>query len=405
MSNDLKEIMYMRGNQAAAEAARLARIEFMGAYPIPPSSEIMESISTFINEGRLKAGFMEADGEKSAQMACFAAVCAGCRTFNATSSQGLLYMHESLPMIAGNRMPMVMIVGNRSVFAPHGMMCDHTDSMLERDVGWLQLYCETVQEVFDTVIQGYRIVENQKVKLPMMVCMDGYWLTHSLEKISVPTQDQVDSFLPPYSPRETDYLVPGGLSIFTSFGIMDNWFAEFKYQERVAMDNAIKVVEDVDNEYAEHFGRSYGGLLEPYRVEDAEVVLVGMGSLMGTARYTIDIMRSAGRKVGMIKVRSFRPFPKAKLSAIVSGTPARTVIVVEKAHFGPLFDEVRSALYDVKSRPRVMGFGVGLNGRNVEPYNIIDLFEKGFSAAEGDSTPESSQLYFIRKKNEATGGR
>ncbi|TAL40734.1 MAG: pyruvate ferredoxin oxidoreductase, partial [Methylovulum sp.] len=158
--------MYMRGNQAAAEAARLARIEFMGAYPIPPSSEIMESISTFINEGRLKAGFMEADGEKSAQIGCFAAVCAGCRTFNATSSQGLLYMHESLPMMAGNRMPMVMVIGNRSVFAPHGMLNDHTDTMLQRDVGWLQLYCETVQEVFDTVIQGYRIVENQKVKLP-----------------------------------------------------------------------------------------------------------------------------------------------------------------------------------------------------------------------------------------------
>lgn len=396
--------MYMRGNQAAAEAARLARIEFMGAYPIPPSSEIMESISTFIKEGRLKAGFIEADGEKSAQMACFAAVCSGCRTFNATSSQGLLYMHETLPMIAGNRMPMVMVVGNRSVFAPHGMMNDHTDTMLQRDAGWLQLYCETVQEVLDTVIQGYKISEHSKVKLPVMVCMDGYWLTHSLETISVPAQEEVDAFLPPYKPGITDYLAPGGLSIFTSFGVMDNWFSEFKYQERVAMDGAAQVIETVDNEYAQCFGRSYGGLLEPYMVEDAEVVVVGMGSLIGTTRYTVDVMRAAGKKVGMVKIRSFRPFPKYRLSEVLGATPAKTVVVIEKVHFGALFDEVRSALFDLKTRPRVMGFGLGLNGRNVEPYNIIELFEQGFASTRSFAPPSSSQLYFIRKRDDALGG-
>jgi pyruvate ferredoxin oxidoreductase alpha subunit len=402
MSSDGK--MYMRGNQAAAEAARLSRIEFMGAYPIPPSSEIMESISTFIKEGRLNAGFIEADGEKSAQMACFAAVCSGCRTFNATSSQGLLYMHESLPMMVGNRMPMVMVVGNRSVFAPHGMMNDHSDVMLQRDTGWLQLHCETVQEVFDTVIQGYKIVENQNVKIPMMVCMDGYLLTHSLETMSALSQEQVDAFLPPYAPGETDYIAPGGLSMFTSFGMMDNWFAEFKYQERVALENSAKVIEDVDREFAQLFGRGYGGLVEPYLVDDAELVIVGMGSMMGTVRYTVDIMRAAGKRVGMVKIRSFRPFPKERLVEILGGGSTKMVIAVEKFHYGALFDEVRAALYGLKSAPKVMGFGVGLNGRNVEPYNIIDICEQGYKGIAKRSLPQRSELYFIRKKDAAMGG-
>ena len=394
----MSHINYMRGNQAAAEAARLARIEFMGAYPIPPSAEIMESIRTFIENGELKAGFIEAEGEKSAQIACFAAVCSGCRTFNATSSQGLLYMHESLPMIAGSRMPMVMVVGNRSVFAPHGMLNDQTDSMSQRDTGWLQLYCETVQEVFDTIIQGYRIVENQSVKLPMMVCADGYWLTHSLEGIAAPTQEDVDAFLPPYQPSEKDYVAPGGLSVFTSFGMMENWFSEFKYQQRVAEDNALKVIEEVDAEFLEHFGRSYGGLLDPYRVDDAEVIIMGMGSVMATTRYTVDIMRSAGKKVGMVKIRSFRPFPREKLARIVSGSTAKAIVVIEKTHFGALFDEVRSALYGLDAAPSTLGFGLGLNGRDVSPYNIVDLFEQGFKNMDNGSLPKTSQLYFIRKK-------
>jgi pyruvate/2-oxoacid:ferredoxin oxidoreductase alpha subunit len=388
----------MRGNQAAAEAARLARIEFMGAYPIPPSAEIMESIRTFIENGQLKAGFIEADGEKSAQLACFAAVCSGLRTFNATSSQGLLYMHECLPMIAGNRMPMVMVVGNRSVFAPHGMLNDQTDSVSQRDTCWLQLYSETVQELFDTVIQGYKIVENPAVKLPMMVCEDGYWLTHSLEKATIPTQEEVDAFLPPYRPDIKDYLSPGGLSIFSSFGIMENWFTEFKYQQRVAENNSLKIIEDVDTEFGKHFGRTYGGLIDPYMIDDAEVVIVGMGSIMATVRYTVDIMRLAGRKVGMVKIRAFRPFPKNKLAEVIEASNTKMVVVTEKTHFEALFDEVRSALYDLEKRPGVIGFSLGLNGREVTSYNIVDLFEQGFGSIGKGSFPKRSEFYFIRKK-------
>ena len=394
----MAEIKYMRGNQAAAEAARMARIEFMGAYPIPPSAEIMESIRTFIEGGQLKAGFIEADGEKSAQIACFAAVCSGCRTFNATSSQGLLYMHESLPLISGSRLPMVMVVGNRSVFAPHGMLCDHTDSMSQRDTGWIQLYCETVQELFDTIIQGYKIVENPTVKLPMMVCEDGYWLTHSLEGATIPTQEEVDTFLPRYEPSLKDHLEPGGFSLFASFGIMENWFSEFKYQQCIGETNALKIIDEVDQEFAKHFGRTYGGLLDSYMLDDAEVIMVGMGSVIATVRYTVNVMRSAGRKVGMVKVRSFRPFPKEKLTATIGASKAKMIIVIEKTHFGALFDEVRSSLYDLESRPSILGFGIGINGRDVMPYNIVDLFEQGFKNIGNQSLPKTSQLYFIRKK-------
>jgi pyruvate ferredoxin oxidoreductase alpha subunit len=394
----MSSLKYMRGNQAAAEAARLSRIEFMGAYPIPPSAEIMESISTFIRDGKLKAGFIEADGEKSAELACFAASCSGCRTFNATSGQGLLYMHESLPLMAGNRMPMVMVVANRSVFAPHGMLNDQSDSVSQRDTCWLQLYCETIQELFDTIIQGFKITENPSVKLPMMVCEDGYWLTHSLEQVTTPSQEEVDRFLPPYTPGVADYLTPGGPGLFTSFGVMENWFAEFKYQQAVAMNNAFKVIEDVDREFSEHFGRSYGGLLEGYWVDDAEVIIVGMGSVMATTRYTVDVMRSGGKKVGMVKLRSFRPFPKDKLIDVIGNSKVKAVVVVEKTHYGALLDEVRSALYDAGNHPRVIGFGVGLNGREVSPYNIVDLFNEGFEGIRKGSLPNTSELYFIRKK-------
>jgi pyruvate ferredoxin oxidoreductase alpha subunit len=301
-------------------------------------------------------------------------------------------------MHSGARLPMVMVVGNRSVFSPHGMQCDHTDAVSQRDTGWLQLYCGTVQEVFDTVIQAFKISEDPKVKLPVMVCEDGYWLTHSLECTTVPTQEEVDAFLPPYQPKDSDLIAPHGLSFFTSLPVMDAWFAEYKYQELVAGRNALKVIEDVDQEFGEHFGRSYGGLLDPYMVDDAEVIVIWMGSVMVTARHTVDIMRSAGKRVGIVKIRAFRPFPRKRLAEVVVGSGVKMLVVIEKTHVGALFDEVRSALYGVNNRPGILGFGAGINGRDVSPYNIIDLFEQGFKNIGNGSLPNKFQLYFIRKK-------
>ena len=397
----MSRVTYMRGNEAAADAARLARIQFMGAYPIPPSAEIMERISTFIKDGEMKAGFLEAEGEKGAEVACFEAACSGLRAFNATSSQGLAYMHEVLHLFSGARMPMVMVIANRSLFAPHSIFCDHTDSVSQRDTGWLQLYCETVQELFDTVIQGYKISENPAVKLPMMVCEDGFLLSHSLERVIELSQEEVDAFLPPYRPSEIDYVEPGGLSMFTSALVGDNWFAEFRYQQTVAELNALKVIEEVDREFGERFGRSYGGLLDAYKVDDAEVVMIGMGSIMATVRHTINVMRSAGKRVGMVKIRSYRPFPKEKLAAVIGSTKARMVVVIEKTFFGALYDEIQSALYNLENRPKILGFGVGINGRDVLPENIVDLYEEGFRKITDNLLPQRSELYFIRKREQS----
>jgi pyruvate/2-oxoacid:ferredoxin oxidoreductase alpha subunit len=397
----MSEVGYLRGNQAAALAAKLSRIQLMGAYPIPPSSEIMEAISTYIQEGKLDAAFIEVEGEKSAQLACFAAASTGVRAFNATSSQGILYMNEALHLQSGSRVPMVMVVGTRSVFAPHSMKCDHTDSMSQRDTGWLQIYCETVQEVLDTVIQGYKIAEDGRIMLPMMVCEDGYYTTHSLERVLIPTQEAVDSFLPPYEPGETHKVEPGGLSLFTSFGVMENWFTEFKYQERVAMETAKDVIEEVDEDFAEQFGRSYGGLIDTYHIEDAEVVLVMMGSICGTARYAIDIMRRAGRKVGLLKVRSYRPFPHEKIAEVVDQSSAGAVVVLDRMNANALRDEVRSALYPLDKRPLVLGYICGLNGRDVSPYNMIDFATNAFEALEKGKVENDQIMYMVRKREAA----
>lgn len=395
----MSKVDFLRGNQAAALAARLSRIEFMGAYPIPPSSEIMETIRTYIQQGELKAAFIEADGEKQAQMACFAASCAGCRSFNATSSQGIAYMNEILHMWAGSRMPGVMVVGNRSLFAPYGMLCDHTDAMSQRDTGWIQIYCETVQEVLDTVIQAFKISENPKVKLPIMVCEDGYYLTHSLEAVSIPSQEEVDAFLPPYRPSIPDYVAPGGLSVFTGSLPQENWFTEFRFQDRRAMETAETVIHRVDEEFAKTFGRKYGGLINPYMVEDAEIVLVMMGSMCSTARFAINVMRKAGKKVGLLKIRSYRPFPYEKIAELIGNSKPKVVVVLDRMNANALRDEVRSALYPLGSRPLVMSYIVGLNGRDVAPYNIIDLAEQGIDAARKGFITKDQQMYMVRERN------
>jgi len=310
-------------------------------------------------------------------------------------------MHEILHCMAGSRIPMVLAVGNRSVFAPHGMHCDHTDTMSQRDTGWLQLYCSTVQEVLDTIIQAFKIAEHKDVKLPTMVCYDGYFLTHSLERVDVPAQEQVDAFLPPYAPGELDHLEPGGIPLFTSFAYFDNWYMEFKYQQRMAEERAKRVIEDVDKEFADRFGRRYGGLIDVHRVSDADVVLVMMGSMAATAKYAINVMREAGKRVGLIRVKSFRPFPKEALLETLGNSSVKSVVVLDRFFHEALFSEVRSALWSLRNSLLMMGVMCGINGRDVNPYNMIDLAERGFEAIARGSVEEEVAMYMVRKREEA----
>lgn len=396
----MSTVAYLRGNDGAALGAKLARIGFMGSYPIPPSSEVSEAIRNYIEKGELKAAFVEAEGEKSSHLATYGAAVTGVRAFNATNSQGLAYMHEGLHMQAGEKIPAVIAIANRSLFAPHGIYPDHTDTLSQRDTGWLQLYCETVQEVLDTIIQAYKIAEHKDVMLPIFVCYEGFYLSHSMERVVVPDQKDVDDFLPPYDPGELSKIVPDGLPLFLSLNQMDIWYEEFKYIQWRAMNTAKKVIVEVDEEFGKKFGRKYGGLIAPYYTQDAEVILITVGSNTATARFAVDVMRKAGRKVGLIKLRSFRPYPKEELSETVSRSKAKVVVVVDRIFNGVYTDEVKSALYHLKNRPIVKGFICGINGRDIAVYNMIDLAMQGFEIAKRGHVDEELEYYFLRKKED-----
>ena len=396
----MSKIDYLRGNEAAAMGAKLARIGFMGAYPMVPSSEVMETIRTYIEKGELKAGYVEADGEKASHLATFGAAATGIRAFNATSSQGLAFMHEGLHMHAGSRMPTVIAIANRSLFVPQGIHCDHTDTISQRDTGWLQIHCETIQEVLDTLIQAYKISEHKEVRTPVFVCYDGYFISHSLERVAVPAQEEVDRFLPPYDPEEWNKTVPDGLPVFTSFGFLDNWFMEFKYIQWRGVEAAKQVIAEVDEEFGKRFGRRYGGLLDPYLTRDAEVILVTTGSHTSTARFAVNVMRKTGRRVGVIKIRSFRPYPREALCEAVGASQAKAVIVLDRIFNGAYTDEVKSALYPLKDRPMVKGFICGLNGRDVATYNMIDMAMQGFEMVKKGSLDQEVEYYFLRRRED-----
>lgn len=393
------EISYMRGNQAAGLGAKLARIEVMGCYPIPPSSEVMEQIRTYIDKGELKCGYVETEGEKSSHLVTYGAALAGVRAFNATSGQGIAYMMEGLHLQSGTRTPAVIAVANRTLFAPHGMHPDHQDTVSARDAGWIQFHCESVQEILDTIIQAFKVVEHEEVMLPAFVCYDGYYLSHSLEKIDIPDQKEVDDFLPTYHPGECSYIAPNGLAMSTSGPMYDPWMTEFRYIAYMALNRTAKrVINEVDDEFGKKFGRKYGGLIDSYLTEDAEVLLVTTGSNTATARFTTDIMRRNGKKIGVIKIRVFRPYPREALCELLEKSKARVVIVLDRSPFGAYTDEAMAALFNLKDKPLVKGFICGQCGRDITPYNIIDMATQGFDIARKGYVDQPVEFYFLRKK-------
>ena len=303
-------------------------------------------------------------------------------------------------MHAGSRIPSVIAIANRSLFVPQGIHCDHTDTISQRDTGWLQLHCETVQEVLDTLIQAYKISEHKDVRTPVFVCYDGFFISHSLERVVIPGQEEIDDFLPPYDTEEWNKTVPDGLPVFTSFGFLDNWFTEFKYIQWKGIDAAKRVILEVDEEFGRRFGRKYGGLIDPYLTRDAEVILITTGSHTSTARFSVNVMRKAGRKVGLVKIRSFRPYPREALCEAVGESQAKVVIVLDRIFSGAYTDEVKSALYPLKNKPMVKGFICGLNGRDVAPYNMIDMAMKGFEITQKGFVDQEVEYYFLRRRED-----
>jgi len=363
--------MFLTGNHAAAYGARLARPQVVAAYPITPQSPIYEKLSEWDGQGVLGGRMMRVESEHSAMAACISASLTGVRTFTATASQGLALMHELLHYASGMRVPIVMVNVNRSLAAPWSFWSEQTDSLSQRDTGWLQFYVADNQEALDTVIQAFKISET--VFLPTMVVLEGFYISHFMEPVEVPDQRSIDEFLPAFEPAFR--LDTNNPAAFCQV-VTQSQYAKFRINRHMAMEDALEVAEDVDKEYKQRFGRGYG-LLECYRLEDAETVLVTAATIGSTAKVAIDALREEGRKVGMVRIRLFRPFPKVKL--IESLKHAKKITVIDRnlspGQEGVFCEELKSALYSRLNGIPVFGFVLGLGGTNVSPSHIKKVFD------------------------------
>ena len=357
------------GNHAVSYGVQLARAQVIAAYPITPQTQIVEMLSEFCADGRLKATFIKVESEHSAMAATVGASIAGARAFTATSSHGLALMHEVLHWASGGRLPIVMANVNRALGPGWNVWGDQTDSLAQRDTGWLQFYCETNQEVLDMVIQGFKIAET--VLLPVMIVLDAFVLSHTEEPVNIPEQDEVDRFLPPYQPQFK--LEPGEPHSFYGL-VAPEHYMELRFKMERAMEESIAVTQRVAAEFAQAFGRSYD-VVEKYRMDDADLVLVTAGSITGTSRVVVDELREAGQKVGLLKVCMFRPFPVAAVREALS--KAQKVAVIDRNisyGVGGIFAaELKTALYGAPHQPVVFPFVIGLGGRDVTPESIHSI--------------------------------
>lgn len=375
---------FISGDDAVAEGVRLARPHVISAYPITPQTITVERLSEYVEDGSLKAEYMHVESEHSALACAMGVSSVGARAFTATSSQGLLYMAECLPYASGARMPIVMMNANRALATPWNIYGDQMDSMFLLNSGWIQVYVEDAQEALDMMIQAYRIAETAEVMTPVMVNLDGFVLTHTYEVVEIPEQDKIDEFLPPINMTENKMDIDNPKSLCISAG--NDFNMEFKIKQELDMQKSVDVIESVDKEYGDMFGRYYGGMLEEYKCDDAEVILVTTGSVTGTARIVIDSLRSEGKKVGLLKLRYLRPFPAERLAEIL--TKAKAIGVIDKnisfGYEGTIFTNVNSALVQSNSIPHTLNFIAGLGGRDITKENIKNMFESLLSVTNGE---------------------
>ena len=375
----------LSGNEAVARAIKQVEPDVMAAYPITPSTEIPQYFSSYVANGQVKTEFVAVESEHSAMSACIGAAAAGGRAVTATSACGLALMWELLYVAASTRLPIMMPVINRALSGPININNDHSDSMGARDSGWIQMYAEDNQEAYDNYFIGMRVAEHPDVLLPVMSCQDGFITSHALENIDLLEDDKVKKFVGTYS-NEARLLNP---KFPVSIGPYDTpfYYMEHKYQQVDAIRKSKKVILDVFKEFGELTGRKYG-FFEEYKMEDAERAIVLMSSSAGTAKATVDKLRVKGEKVGLIKLRVFRPFPAAELAAALSKIKA--VAVLDKADSfsdcgGPLFSDIRSACYDLAQRPKLINFIYGLGGRDVHDENFIFVYDELKKVIAGDA--------------------
>ncbi|HOK70751.1 MAG TPA: pyruvate ferredoxin oxidoreductase [Bacillota bacterium] len=362
------------GNEAVAEAMRQINPDVVAAYPITPQTEIVQIFSSFVANGKVDTEFVTVESEHSAMSATVGASAAGARAMTATSANGLAFMWEVVYIAAAMRLPIVMPVVNRALSGPLNIHCDHSDTMGARDSGWIQIFSENAQEAYDNTIQALRIAENSNVLLPVMVTMDGFIISHAMEVMEILEDEKVREFIGEYVPENPLLDVDNPVTI----GPIDlqDWNFEHKRQQAEAMRNAKPVILEVAKDYAKLTGREYG-LFEEYRMEDAEVAVVVLGSTAGTAKAVVDELRADGVRAGLLKIRVFRPFPAEEIAEALKDVKA--VAVMDRSDSfnavgGPVFGDVRSALYDVENGPRIVDYIYGIGGRDVTPVHIRTVY-------------------------------
>ncbi len=390
----LENTLAVTGNEAVAEAMRQIDPDVVAAYPITPQTEIVQIFAQFVADGKVTTEFITAESEHSAMSAAISAAAAGARTMTATSSQGFALMWEVLYVAASYRLPLVMTTVNRALSGPINIHCDHSDTMGGRDTGWIQLYGEDHQEAYDNCLQAVRIAEHMDVRLPVMGMLDGYVISGAIGPLQMLSDAEVQAFIGPHRPinplLDTAHPVTVG-----PFDGLHGFYFEHKVAQNRAMARALKVVQEVADEYAELSGRRYG-LIDDYMMDDAEIAIVVVGSTAGTTRTVVDQLRAAGVKAGMVRVRLFRPFPVTAFVEALKG--CKVVGVLDRADSfgaqgGPVFLEVRAALYDSDPRPQVLPFIYGLGGRDIFPDNIEQAFAALQKAAKAKRRASTERRY------------
>jgi pyruvate ferredoxin oxidoreductase alpha subunit len=387
----------LSGNEAVAHAIKQINPDVMAAFPITPSTEIPQHVSTFIANGEIDTVFIPVESEHSSMSACIGSQAAGARSITATSSCGLALMFEMLYIAASLRLPIIMPVVNRALSGPININADHSDSMGARDAGWIQMYAENAQEAYDNFIQAIRIGEHKDVLLPVMTCQDGFITSHAVENIDILEDEKVKDFVGEYKAEK--YLLHDTDNL--SMGPYDTsaYYLEHKYQQAVGMENAEKVIADVAVEFEAMSGRKYD-FIEKYRMDDADFAIVIIGSSAGTAKDAVDELRNSGVKAGLVKIRVYRPFPAQKIAAALSGT--KVVGIMDKSegysnNGGPMGSEVKAALYGNGENIKAVTFVYGLGGRDVKIESIKTVFEKLIEVEKTGNVPSHYQYIGVRK--------
>ena len=376
----MNNVRIMTGNEAAATGVKLSNAQVVATYPITPQSSLAEILSQYVESGEFKAEYVRVEGEHSALSVCISASTVGARAFTATSSNGLLYMHEQLHWAAGARLPIVMCCVNRGVGAPWTIFNDQQDSFSQRDTGWIQIYCRDNQEILDTIIQAYRIAE--EVYVPVMVCYDGFVLSHTMMPVEIPDSRRAKEFLPPYKPHtivsadDPKYINPVLLPVRrpNSEGVLCDGYMEMRYKLQAAMEKSRDVIIATNSTFTDAFGRNHGGMLWEYMTDDAELLITAMGSMATEATMAADMLRAEGLKVGVVGIRVFRPFPKQDV--LEAFKKASVIVAFEKSisygFEGGLASELKAAFYGTDINIPIHDYIAGLGGREVKALELAE---------------------------------